>query len=84
MNIRMPIMPGDEAIKLIRKFNQFVPIIATSANFIFQNDVYRIFSLGASSCLIIPINHKKLLLEAINYLPHCERVPKADQKGRRP
>ena len=54
MDIRMPVMNGNDAIKIIRTFNQDVPIIATTAN-AYDSDRIETLKAGANDFIAKPI-----------------------------
>ncbi len=64
MDIRMPIMNGDEAIKAIRMFDTTTPIIVLTAN-AFTADREYSMSIGATDFIPKPIR-RNILLKAIN------------------
>ncbi len=60
MDIKMPVMGGNEATQEIRKFNKEVIIIAQTA-FVFRGDKERALDAGCNAYLTKPINRKTLL-----------------------
>jgi PAS domain S-box-containing protein len=64
MDIKMPVMDGYEAVKLIREKNKTIPIIAQTA---YADDKDKAFSCGCSGFISKPFD-KKTLLKAISEL----------------
>jgi CheY-like chemotaxis protein len=60
MDIKMPLMDGIEATKLIRKFNKDVPIIAQTA-YVLDNDEKQTIAAGCSGYISKPIKRNYLL-----------------------
>ncbi|ORX90457.1 hypothetical protein K493DRAFT_380738 [Basidiobolus meristosporus CBS 931.73] len=60
MDCQMPIMDGYEATTQIRRFNQWTPIIAISANNI-KTDVDRCFQVGMTAYLSKPVKRTDIL-----------------------
>lgn len=60
MDIRMPVMNGVEATKLIREFKPELPIIATTA-YALTGDEHRLLETGITDYLAKPINKEKLI-----------------------
>lgn len=60
MDIKMPVMNGVEATKLIREFRPELPIIATTA-YAQTGDEHRFLEVGCNAYIAKPINKKKLL-----------------------
>lgn len=60
MDIKMPVMNGIEATKLIREFRPKLPIIAITA-YAMTGDERRILEAGGNEYLAKPINKEKLL-----------------------
>ena len=60
MDIRMPVMNGVEATKLIREFKPELPIIATTA-YALSGDEHRLLEAGVTDYLAKPINKEKLI-----------------------
>lgn len=60
MDIRMPVMNGVEATKLIREFKPELPIIATTA-YALSGDEHRLLETGITDYLAKPINKEKLI-----------------------
>ena len=60
MDIRMPVMNGVEATKLIRDFKPELPIIATTA-YALTGDEHRLLETGITDYLAKPINKEKLI-----------------------
>jgi PAS domain S-box-containing protein len=61
MDIKMPVMNGLEATKLIREFRPELPIIATTA-YAHTGDEQRFLAAGCNGYLAKPIKKEKLLL----------------------
>ncbi|MDR0832353.1 MAG: response regulator [Bacillales bacterium] len=62
MDIRMPVMDGYEATRIIRTLNEkgkVIPIIAVSAH-LYQKDIYKAFDAGMTDHLPKPIDVSKL------------------------
>jgi PAS domain S-box-containing protein len=59
MDIKMPVMDGLEATRLIREFREDVPIIALTA-YAQTGDEYRILEAGCDGYLAKPINRERL------------------------
>jgi CheY-like chemotaxis protein len=59
MDIRMPILDGLEATKIIREFNKNIPIIAFSAN-AYADDIKQSLDVGMNAHLAKPIDTQKL------------------------
>jgi len=59
MDISLPVMDGYEAVSLIRKSNQEIPIIGLSANAM-QGDIQKALEAGFSDYLTKPINEDLL------------------------
>lgn len=66
MDIRMPDMSGIEATREIRKFNKTIPIIAQTANALF-NDQNEALQAGCNEYLTKPLNRAKLLELILKY-----------------
>lgn len=59
MDIKMPVMNGEEAIRQIRTFNQDIPIIAQTA-YAMPADKYKILETGCNDYISKPIDTSKL------------------------
>lgn len=59
MDIRMPVMDGLEATRIIRQFNSIIPIVAITAN-AFESDRQEAIDAGCSGFIAKPINRQKL------------------------
>ena len=59
MDIRMPVMGGVEATRLLRNRGVMIPIIALTAN-AFKDDIENYLNLGMDECLSKPIDIKQL------------------------
>lgn len=67
MDIRMPIMDGLEATKVIRTFDSNIPIIALSAN-AYKEDIEKSIKFGMNEHLAKPIDKQKLINTINRYL----------------
>ncbi|HSH53228.1 MAG TPA: response regulator, partial [Bacteroidales bacterium] len=67
MDIKMPVLSGIEAIKLIRKLNPDIPIIAQTA-YAMQEDKELILQSGCNNYLPKPIKTNDLLNMLNQYL----------------
>ena len=67
MDIKMPVMDGLEATKLIRGISATVPIIAQTAN-VFESDRQAAYAVGCNEVVTKPINSSLLLLLAKKYM----------------
>jgi PAS domain S-box-containing protein len=67
MDIKMPVMNGLEATKLIREFRPDLPIIATTA-YAQTGDEQRFLAAGCDGYLSKPIGKEKLLTQLKKYL----------------
>ena len=76
MDIRMPVMDGLEASKEIRKFDQFTPILALSAN-AYQEDVQKSLKAGMNGHLAKPIE-TDILFQSLIEFSECRRGPKKE------
>jgi CheY-like chemotaxis protein len=65
MDIKMPLMDGYEATKVIRKSNTNIPIIAQSA---YADDKIRVIECGFSSIIIKPFNKGELIRTIKEYI----------------
>ena len=70
MDIRMPVMDGNEATRNIRQFNKDLIIIAQTA-FAFSGDKEKAIESGCNDYISKPIN-KSLLFELIK--KHCKKI----------
>lgn len=59
MDIKMPVMNGEEAIRQIRTFNQDIPIVAQTA-YAMPADKYKILETGCNDYISKPIDAGKL------------------------
>lgn len=59
MDVRMPVMDGLEATRIIRQFNSEIPIVAVTAN-AFESDRQEAIQAGCSGFIAKPINRQKL------------------------
>ncbi|MCW8826135.1 MAG: ATP-binding protein, partial [Gammaproteobacteria bacterium] len=69
MDIRMPIMNGVEATRLLRQQDVDIPIIALTAN-VFKDDIESYLSAGMNTCLSKPIDIDKLEQVIEQYVAH--------------
>ena len=60
MDIRMPVMDGYEAARNIRELNQYVPIVAVSANAL-DSDIKKTIESGMNDHVAKPLNRQVLL-----------------------
>lgn len=60
MDIKMPVMSGEEAIRQIRTFNQNIPIIAQTA-YAMPADRYKLLELGCNDYISKPIVINRLI-----------------------
>ena len=67
MDLKMPIVDGYEATRVIREKNQSIPIIAVTA-FAFAEDEERVKQSGFSSYIAKPIKPDKLIACINTYL----------------
>lgn len=67
MDMKMPIMDGFEATKIIHKIKPWIPIIAQTA-YAMADDKEKAYKLGCSDYLIKPLEYKKLLQVLSKYL----------------
>lgn len=67
MDIKMPIMSGEEATATIRTFNQTLPIIAQTA-FVLPDDREKYISIGCTDYISKPIEKNKLHNMLLKYL----------------
>ena len=77
MDIRMPVMGGLEASRLIRGMNTWyaeeIPIVALSAN-AFSEDIDEAVQSGMNGYLSKPINVQKLLETVLSYKPNTNGI----------
>ena len=77
MDIRMPVMGGLEASRLIRGMNtryaEEIPIVALSAN-AFSEDIDEAVQSGMNGYLSKPINVQKLLETVLSYKPNTNGI----------
>ncbi|MBN2521025.1 MAG: response regulator, partial [Bacteroidales bacterium] len=64
MDIKMPVMNGIEAFKIIKRINKNIPIIAVTA-YAHETDKYEILKSGFSDYIVKPLRPEKLL-EIVN------------------
>lgn len=67
MDIRMPVMDGLEATKLIRSFNLSIPVIAQTA-YTFSNDEQTARKAGCNMFITKPVSRKQVLSIIDQYL----------------
>jgi len=72
MDLKMPVMDGFEAIKLIKEFRPELPIIAQTA-FSSAEDKERVFAAGFNDFLSKPIS-QEALSEVINKQKELKRI----------
>ncbi|MGV6860728.1 MAG: YfiR/HmsC family protein [Putridiphycobacter sp.] len=81
-DIRMPQLNGDEAAKLIRKFDENIPIIGLSANAL-ETDIDNYMNSGLTDYLLKPYNFNDLLRKIANHLNlkyHLENSKKTENR----
>jgi CheY-like chemotaxis protein len=59
MDIYMPEMSGDEAIKKIRKFDQKIPIVALTSS-LREKNVFNAYEAGANDIIVKPVSSAEL------------------------
>jgi two-component system sensor histidine kinase EvgS len=80
MDIKMPVMDGYEASRIIRNREmqrqpvRHIPIIAVTASVLQENDNL-IKSAGCDSILRKPVSKKELITELIRFLPYSKEIP---------
>ncbi len=81
MDLRMPLMDGLEATRLIRerKSQEELPVIALTAN-VFGSDVDRCFEAGMNDFLSKPVNREKMLSVLANWLEDGARETIAERE----
>ncbi len=67
MDIQMPKLSGIETTKIIRSFNQKIPIIALSANS-YESDIEACYEAGMNLHLSKPIDQNELFDSLLNFL----------------
>jgi two-component system sensor histidine kinase/response regulator len=67
MDIKMPEMDGFEATRLIREFNQKVPVIAQTA-FVLENELSKCIDAGCNDQITKPIDIKEFFEKLDKYL----------------
>lgn len=71
MDIRMPVMDGNEATQQIRKLSrkdtQFIPIFAVSAN-VFQEEIQQSLEAGMDAYITKPVNTEQLFALLLQHL----------------
>ncbi len=67
MDIQMPKLNGIETTKIIRSFNQKIPIIALSANS-YESDIEACYEAGMNLHLSKPIDQNELFDSLLNFL----------------
>lgn len=67
MDIRMPVMSGIEATRIIKDFNHEVPLIVVSAMAMAKEGLDAI-EAGADSCLSKPVNREDFLTAVKSYM----------------
>ena len=70
MDIKMPVMNGLEATKIIRESNTEIPIIMQTA-YAFSSDKENAMNAGATEVLVKPITLSILRTTLSKYLPIC-------------
>ena len=77
-DIRMPIMDGVEATKLIRKFDSKIPVIGVSANAL-ATDIKSYLKLGMNDYMLKPYQFNELLVKMAQLLNLKYEVLKDDK-----
>jgi CheY-like chemotaxis protein len=72
MDLKMPLMDGFEAVKLIKEFRPELPIIAQTA-FSSKKDKEKVFASGFSGFLSKPIS-KESLSDVLNLQKEQKRI----------
>lgn len=67
MDIKMPVMNGYQAVKLIRTFNTEIPIIAQTA-YAMEEDKYLTIEAGCNDYVSKPIDKNELINKIYNYV----------------
>ncbi len=67
MDLKMPVMDGFEATKLIRELDKDIPIIAQSA-YAFAGDRKKAIESGCTDFLSKPLDQKKLIYKINSYV----------------
>jgi two-component system CheB/CheR fusion protein len=67
MDVQMPVMDGLTATKLIREFDEDVPIIAMTAN-AFKEDAEKCLKSGMNEHISKPIDNEKFIRLLAQYL----------------
>jgi PAS domain S-box-containing protein len=73
MDIKMPVMNGVEATRLIREFRPELPIIATTA-YAMTGDEQSLLEAGGNEYIPKPINKDKLLAALYKYCPTIKQA----------
>jgi signal transduction histidine kinase/CheY-like chemotaxis protein len=72
IDIKMPVMNGYEAIKMIRDIRPELPIIAQTA-FALSNEMLKAFNAGSSDYISKPFKKEQLLSMVVKHLSHGEQ-----------
>ncbi|MCP4137794.1 MAG: transporter substrate-binding domain-containing protein [bacterium] len=80
LDMKMPVMNGFEALKILKKDNTLrsIPVLVVTASTI-KSSEEEIRELGADGYLRKPVSKKRLLLELMRFLPHS-----SDKGGKAP
>ncbi len=73
LDIRMPVMDGFEAVKLIKEINPSLPVIAQTA-YAFSEEKKRILAVGCDDYIAKPIEKRHLMELVHKYLKNKESV----------
>jgi DNA-binding response OmpR family regulator len=68
LDIEMPNISGLEAIKMVRKINLYIPIIAVSGNYSSQNEIIKIMKNGANDFISKPFCIENLILKVEQFI----------------
>ncbi|MBF0102480.1 MAG: response regulator [Desulfobacterales bacterium] len=81
MDMKMPVMDGYEATRLLKKdeFLKTIPIVAITASVMLENDA-KILEAGCEAILKKPFNKEKLVSELMRFLPHTIMKPEQSQE----
>jgi signal transduction histidine kinase/ActR/RegA family two-component response regulator len=72
IDIKMPVMNGYEAIKMIREIRPELPIIAQTA-FALSNEMLKAFNAGSNDYISKPFKKDQLLSMVVKHLTHGEQ-----------
>ncbi|MCP4353177.1 MAG: response regulator, partial [Desulfobacterales bacterium] len=83
MDIKMPVMDGYDAARIIRNSLPQIPIIAVTASVLQENEDL-IKSAGCDGFLRKPVSKTELLTELIQYLPYSEKIETENMEKEKP